>query len=124
MDYTFRLDLYGAYQATFSMGHEALGLWLTEELADNAVLTATLLNKLDQLQNKQCWDYSLSGREFALTMNHEGIEVRAALLDAVMDELLHEELNHYEQESHASCGLDDFRQLLEAWQAFIQATKE
>ncbi len=30
-----------------------------------------------------------------------------------------EELEHYDQESQASCGLVDFQQILEAWKTFI-----
>ena len=52
-----------------------------------------------------------------LTMNPDGVEVRAALLDGLADET-GDELSHYDQESESHCGLDDFRQLLEAWQDF------
>ena len=120
MDYEFRRNLYGRYQAEFSMGHEALGLWLTEELATDQVLIETLLKKIDQLQRQQCWEYSQPGREFMLNMNQAGIEVRAALLEDMADEAP-DELNHYDQESQACCGLDDFRQLLEAWAGFIKS---
>jgi len=119
MDYEFRRNLYGGYQAEFSMGHEALGLWLTEELATDQAMINILLNKIEKLQTQQCWDYQQSGREFMLTMNQEGIEVRAALLDDMADEAP-DDLAHYDQESQACCGLDDFRQLLESWAEFIK----
>lgn len=119
MDYEFRRNLYGRYQAGFSMGHEVLGLWLTEELATDQTLIDTLLKKIDQLQSQQCWEYRQPGTEFMLNMNQDGIEIRAALLDDMADEAP-DELNHYDQESEACCGLDDFRQLLEAWATFIR----
>jgi len=50
-------------------------------------------------------------------MSRDDVEVRATLLDSLDDEAP-AELNHYDQESQACCGLDDFRQLLEAWKAF------
>ena len=117
MDYEFSRDLYGRYKAEFSMGHEALGLWLSEELATNVMLMTSLLAKLEQLQNRQCWEHIQSGREFTLSMSQEGVEVRSSQLDD-RDDQAPEELNHYDQESEACCGLDDFRQLLEEWQRF------
>ena len=119
MDYEFRCNLYGRFEAVFSMGHEALGLWVSEELGADQVMISTLLNKVDELQNKQCWEHQQTGREFTLTMNPDGIEVRAALLDDVGDEAP-DELSHYDQESQASCGLDDFRQLLVSWREFTR----
>jgi len=52
-------------------------------------------------------------------MNQDSVEVRAALLDDMAGEAP-DELNHYDQESQACCGLDDFRQLLLAWAEFIK----
>ena len=121
MDYEFRRNLYGRYQAEFSMGHEALGLWLTEELATDQAMISILLNKLEKLQTQQCWHHHQPGREFMLTMNQDGIEVRAALLDDMADEAP-DDLTHYDQESQACCGLDDFRQLLESWAEFIKTS--
>ena len=121
MDYEFRRNLYGRYQAVFSMGHEALGLWLTEELATDQQMIVALLSKIEQLQARQSWQYQQPGREFILTMNQDGVEVRAALLDDMTDEAP-DELNHYDQESYACCGLDDFRQLLQSWAAFIKTS--
>ena len=118
MDYEFRRNLYGRYQAEFSMGHEALGLWLTEELATDQELIASLLNNIELLQTQQSWQHQQPGREFMLSMNQDGVEVRAALLDDMADQAP-DDLNHYDQESHACCGLDDFRQLLESWAEFI-----
>ncbi len=121
MDYEFRRNLYGHYQAEFSMGHEAFGLWLTEELATNLAMLSSLLVKIDMLKSRQSWQYLQPGQEFILTMSQDGVEVRAALLDDIADEAP-DELNHYDQESYACCGLDDFRQLLQSWAEFIKAS--
>ena len=32
MDYEFRRDPFGGYRARFSMGHEAIGQWLIDEV--------------------------------------------------------------------------------------------
>lgn len=123
MDYTFKRDLYGQYLAEFSMGHEAFGHWLTEELGSNQTKIGELLIKLEQLSQRSAHEHSVPGREFTLEMDQSGIEVRAALFDDANNEIstaAPEELNHYDQESHACCGLDDFRQLLQAWQIFTK----
>jgi len=120
MDYELRRDIYGRFKAEFSMGHEALGLWLSDELATDQKQLALLLDKIDALEKQQCWEYRLPGREFSLTMTREGVEVRAALLDDLADEAP-DELNHYDEESQASCGLVDFRQLLVSWCAFTNS---
>lgn len=118
MDYELLRDHYGRYQATFSMGHEALGLWLTEELATDCQLLMLLLLKIMQIQKQQCWEYQKPGHEFMLTMNKDGVEIRAARLDDE-DDQAPDELEHYDQESQATCGLDDFRKILEDWKLFI-----
>ncbi len=81
MDYELRRDIYGRYQAIFSMGHEALGLWLSEELNTNLPLIAQLQQQIEQLRQGEAWEYQHNGREFILTLRQDGVEVRAALLD-------------------------------------------
>jgi uncharacterized protein YacL (UPF0231 family) len=117
MDYELTRDIYGRPQARLSMGHEALGLWLSEEVGVDQPLILGLMEKVTQLQHHRCVEHKHSGHEFVLTMNQDGIEVRAALLDDSADEAS-DGLSHYDQESESHCGLDDFRQLLEAWQEF------
>ena len=117
MDYELHRDIYSLPQAELSMGHEALGLWLSEEVGTDQGLISTLLEKIEALQIQTCWEHHLPGREFMLTLNPDGVEVRAALLDDLADETA-DELSHYDQESESHCGLDDFRQLLAAWQDF------
>ena len=121
MDYEFRCDLYGTYQAQFSMGHEAFGIWLTEELAADVKQLTHLLERIDELQTQQCREHQHTGRGFVLTMMQSGVEVRAKGLDEESGSP--DELHYYDQESEACCGLDDFRQLLEAWQHFITSPR-
>ena len=98
------------------MGHGAFGLWRSEELATDRQRLDALLEKVVQLQQQGYGEYRQAGREFDLTLSPDGVEVRAARLDE--EEEISEGLSHYDQESQASCGLDDFRQLLEAWRVF------
>lgn len=117
MDFEFRRDIYGNYQAQFSMGHEVLGRWLIDELGSDAVTISSLLIMIERLESKKCWEHNLVGRELLLNMNQDGVEVRVALLDDLTGDASNE-LNHYDQESFSCCGLDDFRRLLEAWSEF------
>ncbi|MEH6470104.1 MAG: YacL family protein [Halopseudomonas sp.] len=118
MDYEFSTDLTGRYSAQFSMGHEALGNWLSAEIGDNAARIKTLFEALLRLQQRQAWEFQLEGREYSLELSREEATVRAHALFAETDEFS-EELEYYDSESLAQCGLDDFKEMLSAWCQFI-----
>ncbi|WP_164549053.1 YacL family protein [Amphritea opalescens] len=119
MDYDFTHDIYGAFCAEFSMGHEALGYWLTYELRSRQAVIADLLRITESLKQKQRLDYVMEGSEYNLVLNQNEAIVRAHALDAYDDtEVPDDNLEFYDQESTASCGLEDFIELLEGWQQF------
>ncbi|MBU2963878.1 YacL family protein [Amphritea sp. 2_MG-2023] len=119
MDYDFTHDIYGAFCAEFSMGHEALGYWLTYELRSRQSVIAELLRITEELQQHQRHDYMMEGSEYNLILNQDEAVVRAHALDAYDDTVEPEDnLVYYDQESTASCGLDDFIEILEGWQQF------
>lgn len=119
MDYDFTHDIYGAYQAEFSMGHEALGYWISYELRDRSINIANLLTIISELQQRQRRDYLMEGAEYNLHLDQENAVVRAHALDSAFGEDSPEDqLEFYDQESTASCGLDDFIEILEGWQSF------
>ena len=119
MDYQFRRDLAGSPEAQCSMGYEAMGIWLTEELGCNQNQLQTLLDKIDLLQASRLWEYELEGQDYHLQLTRQQAEVRAALLDSDMacDEM--EDMDYYDHESSSHCGLVDFRNMLLSWQQFI-----
>ncbi|MDO6562699.1 YacL family protein [Amphritea sp. 1_MG-2023] len=119
MDYDFTHDIDGAFCAEFSMGHEALGYWLTDELSSRQSMIAELLKIADALQKKQRRDYSMEGSEYNLLLTQDEAMIRAHALDAD-DEMAEpgDNLTFYDQESTASCGLEDFIELLQGWQQF------
>ncbi|MEH6579272.1 MAG: YacL family protein [Amphritea sp.] len=119
MDYEFSYDLTGAFCAEFTMGHEALGYWLTNELEDNQTLATSIFNAISQLQTKQRWDYVLEGTEYNLLLSRDDATVRAHALDSSFDDELETDLDFYDDESTASCGLDDFLDILKAWLLFV-----
>ncbi len=118
MDYQFSHDFIGDPVARCSMGHEALGSWLTAEIGSNSILISTLQSAIEQLQRRQAWEYHLEGAEYRLELSREQAIVRAHALFADSDDLT-DELDYYDAESLAHCGLEDFATLLRAWCQFI-----
>ncbi|MFK0574023.1 YacL family protein [Endozoicomonas sp.] len=125
MDYHFQRNFSGQPEAQFSMDHEAMGIWLTDELGSNRQQLEHLLQVVDSLEKGQRWEYFDDGNEYRLHLTRDRAEVRAALLDTEMkpsayeehDEM--EELDYYDNESISHCGLDDFKTLLLSWQNFL-----
>lgn len=119
MDYDFTHDIYGAFRAEFSMGHEAIGYWLTYELRSRQAVIQQLLTIISELRQHQRMDYLMEGSEYNLLLNRDEAIVRAHALDSAFEEEQPEDnLVFYDQESTASCGLDDFIEILEGWQQF------
>lgn len=115
MEYTFGRDDIGRYFAEFSMGHEAFGRWLSEELGHDRPKLDALLLTIDALQHKHRHEFELAGAEYTLWLTREEARVRAHILDASFDDEDLAELNYYDDELQAGCGLDDFKAVLEAW---------
>lgn len=119
MDYDFTHDIYGAFKADFSMGHEALGYWVTYELRSRQNVITELLRVINELQQRQRLDYLMEGSEYNLILNQDEAIVRAHALDSAFDDNTPDDnLEFYDQESTASCGLDDFIEIIEGWQKF------
>lgn len=119
LDHNFTLDIYGAYCAEFSMGHEALGYWMSHELGGKQSVITELLSIIEQLQHSRFMDYELEGSEYNLILSREEAIIRAHALDSNFDDgEPEEELDFYDQESFARCGLDDFKDILLQWQSF------
>ncbi|MGB0468134.1 MAG: YacL family protein [Pontibacterium sp.] len=124
MDYKFEQGLTGDYQAEFSMGHEALGVWLSAELKDNSSLIEPLLKAIKELKQGLRWDYETEGYEYNLQLSRNEACVRAHCLEAfddsgIEDGFVEESMDYYDSESFASCGLDDFEALLLDWISFV-----
>ncbi|MEH6824010.1 MAG: YacL family protein [Motiliproteus sp.] len=118
MDYEFSTDPIGNHVARCSMGHEALGSWLTAEIGTNHRQISTLFEAVQRLQQRQAWEFQLEGTEYALELTRDEAIVRAHSLFADADELTDAQ-DYYDAESLAQCGLEDFAELLHAWRQFI-----
>jgi hypothetical protein len=119
VEYTFGRDDTGRYFAEFSMGHEAIGRWLCEELGQNKEQLEQLLDAIGQLQQHRLREYRLDGSEFSLEIDREDVRVRAHSLDDGSDDTGLDDLDFYNDELEAGCGLDDFRDVLQAWRELI-----
>tara|TARA_R110002110_G_scaffold60777_1_gene170992 strand:+ start:395 stop:784 length:390 start_codon:yes stop_codon:yes gene_type:complete len=122
MDYEFTTDPIYNYSARFSMGHEAIGNWLTMEISDNPLLIDKLFAAIQQLQHSQIWEYLLEGNEYAIELSRDEASVRAHSLFADAEDFdagLNQGFDYYDSESAAQCGLTDFTTMLQAWCQFI-----
>ena len=126
MDFEFKTDFIGRPVARFSMGHEALGSWFSDELGSNHSRITELLAVIEQLCNCQRWEFELPGSEYYLSLTRDTATVKGVALSLSTDQdqfdsdnLAAEELDFYDDELHTSCGLDDFKAALLSWQSFI-----
>ena len=119
MDYEFRRDPFGGYRARFSMGHEAIGQWLIDEVGKDEEKLDELFSIIDQLSNRTRVEYRLNGGDYSLLLTHEEAEVKANALNIELGEDL-DDLAYYDDEQLAMCGLEDFAQVLTSWRAFIR----
>ncbi|MGL5285759.1 hypothetical protein SAMN05880558_1198 [Aeromonas sp. RU39B] len=119
MDYEFRRDGFGGYRALFSMGHEAIGQWLIDEVGKDDDKVDELLTLIDRLSARQLEEYHLPGRDYSLTLTQEEAEVKANVLNISLDEDL-DDLAYYDDEQLALCGLEDFAAVLTSWRAFVR----
>jgi uncharacterized protein YacL (UPF0231 family) len=117
MEYEFHYNSANQAQAEFSMGHEAVGRWFSDELGENLVKIDQLLAIIDDIEHGRLAQKTLYGVELSLSLNPDEVEVNA-LFDS--DEELPEDTYLSENHSHAGCGLLDFKQALVDWQSFLK----
>jgi len=106
--------------ARLPLEQQAFGPWLTDELGNNRTRISTLLDVIEQLLSGAQVDYRWQGREMVLILNREEAEVIAHTLLQDEDDVLDEpDLDLHDSDQQGGCGLEDFQDLLLAWQAFI-----
>ncbi|MFQ6372751.1 YacL family protein [Shewanella sp. YIC-542] len=123
MEYEFRCNpITGLPSASFSMEHEAIGRWLSEELADNQTLCDQVKSAIDTLQQGRIQEWRWVGHDLTLEMDREQVRFYAnALGFADGAEVANAEgLSLYDAESAADCGLEDFQAVLSSWCDYLQ----
>jgi hypothetical protein len=120
MEFEFRKDfITGQASVKLSMGHEAFAIWLEQEGQEKDWI-AELLAKIALLQQRALTDFKLIGSDFSLLVNQEEAQVINHSLINNQDEIdLETDMDFYDLESQAFCGLEDFLNLIESWQEFV-----
>lgn len=122
MEYQFYQGAHGPI-AELSMEQAAIGRWLTEEIGSDSDRINGLLHNIAEICDGIFLELDVTGKEFRLTLNKDEVEIKANSLvnnlDADSTEQMDAEgLNFYDSEDVAGCGLEDFIDLLNAWQEF------
>lgn len=114
MEFEFFRDLNGQHRARFSMGHEVMGAWLTDEVT---MTEATeLLAIIKQLEAGANQEFKKSYSECSLLLTREEAELSSHSLN--FESELEDGMAYYDDELYAGCGLDDLARVLEQWQDF------
>ena len=121
MDFRFFYNERQLPCARLSMDHEAFGFWLSGDLGDNQTVLASLLETVDALLDGSLQEYEWRGHDFMLRLTGDEADVIAheLLQQHPLDELNEDDMDFYDAESRASCGLDDFKDLLIEWRDFL-----
>lgn len=120
MEYEFRRDmLSGAPGASFSMEHQVMGQWFSEELGNDVARCSKVHQAIEQLQQGKLNEWLLVGGDLTLQMDTEQVRIYANVLDFDTDAEIEEDMSLYDAESEAYCGLEDFQQVMQSWQVFI-----
>jgi len=115
MEYDFHKNLYGECEAKLSMGHEAFAAWLNE-VPCNAERCAHFLVLAEN--SRHCSTESTDeGDAYSLSFHSGEVHISAHVLTAQCH--IEDDLDFYDDELGAHCGLEDFIQLLQAWSEFI-----
>ena len=121
MEFEFRKDFISE-QATVkvSMGHEAFATWLEQE-GQVVSWVEDLLANISLLQQRCISNFKMQGSEFSLLLSQSEAQVINHSLINNQDDLdLEMDMNFYDLESEACCGLEDFLHLIESWLEFVQ----
>jgi len=122
MEYDFlRNTITGTAFARFSMDHEALGFWLTEELADDVAKYVEICQQIERLQASQSSEWRLLGKSLSIELDSEQVRVFANNIvdDESEAETMDESMSFYDGESEAFCGLEDFYDVIINWRKFL-----
>lgn len=120
MDYEFIAEPDGSLKAYLSMGHEALGHWLNDELGEDLDAGARVLALLSQSEANPDTVASLPGKIYNLTIADGEVEVMANVVQFEFPDELEPDMSYYDDEQMSGCGVQDFMMLLRNWLAFVR----
>ncbi|ASF17011.1 YacL family protein [Shewanella xiamenensis] len=121
MEYEFRRNsLTGTYLASFSMDHEVLGQWFSEELGPELAKIQQVLDIIKEIQTGKRVSWRFIGKDITLDLDEEQARIYANALGFEQDYELEEAMSLYDAESEAYCGLEDLEEALLSWYEFVQ----
>lgn len=123
MEYEFIHDsITGDAKARFSLDHEIIGPWIEVELGQDSSKITQLLQTIVQVEKSYQNDVVIIGHEYSVSISQSDVEIyaNAGLNDEeLLPEMLATEHIHYDDNVVATCGIEDFRELLLSWAEFI-----
>lgn len=125
MDYQFEFEPgTGRPLARISLEQEGFGEFLSEELGSDEVRLVQLLRALRPDHGKRA-DFVHHGRQWSLKIVDDEVLLEPHHLDQPLDaaalRLLEDDaIDRIDGAAAASCGVEDFYHLLQAWQAFVR----
>lgn len=126
MDYQFEHETgTGRPLARVALEQESFGTYLTEEVGQDEVRIVQLLRLLHAAPMGQLPETSVDGHEWTLSIEGDAVTLEPHggedFMDAQTRQLLEDDaIDSIDGCAPAVCGIDDFRQLLQAWHAFIR----
>jgi len=125
MEYEFIHDpITGSAKAKFSMEHEVIGPWLEVEVGHNTEKLTELLTAISENNARRKHDVLVTGHEYSIVFSEDDVTIQtnASLngIQSLPDVLEAEELD-FDQNHMASCGIEDFKELLHSWATFIKS---
>lgn len=121
MEYDFYREADGSFDVKMSMGHEAFGNWMVENLTDQASCAELLVTIAEA--GKTSLEIKSRTGHYQLNVGDGEVHIRADALDAHTPEEIEESsyshLAFYDEEMTAECGLEDFVPLIKDWALFI-----
>ncbi len=119
MDFEFRKNLIeGGYNAHFSMEHQFMARWVIEDLGTDAARIDDLLLQIEAHQLSGT-TIEQRGREMTLTIDNNEVMVQSNELFSEQEFELEQDMDLYQSESFAECGVEDFAVMLHSWRAFF-----
>ena len=119
MEYEFINDPTTRYaKAKFSLEHEVFGPWLEVEVGNSLEKLTALLSAIDKADNLSAHEQEIVGSEYTVRILEKDVSIAANAslngFEEIPEALSADDIEFDDQES-ASCGLEDFRELLLSW---------
>ena len=124
MDFEFRRNtLDDGVVAFFSMEHQIIGRWFTEELSTDKTKLSEIKSAMTKVERQSLYDWRLVGKESTIEITKEQVTIfeNSLGIDEDVIQELEEGFSLYSAESLAYCGFEDFRNALESFEAFLSA---